>query len=167
MIKKLVSLWHENKHILESELRKSIKQSRIYDLDYIDLVMLTFRCIANSGAERRECEWGGLNTKGIREIDNGDYQGTYLYTVPADMYQPTETDYLLTFVGYGSCSACDTLQSAKDLVLFGQDNEKVLSAYMRLCKDHITNTTKPYSGGWNLEEFDEQAAWEKTVEETE
>ena len=45
----------------------------------------------------------------IHKIDDGNYQGTLLFVVGAGGYQPS--DYWSVFVGYGSCSGCDTLQN--------------------------------------------------------
>lgn len=45
----------------------------------------------------------------IHEIDDGDYQGTLIYLIPYDTYQPDKNEYIITFVEYGSCSGCDTL----------------------------------------------------------
>lgn len=46
----------------------------------------------------------------VHEIDDGDYQGTLLFAVTDNSYQPDQ--YVLFKVGYGSCSGCDTIQSA-------------------------------------------------------
>ncbi len=45
----------------------------------------------------------------IHEINDGDYQGTLLYVIAAQGYQPST--YWTVKVGYGSCSGCDTLQA--------------------------------------------------------
>jgi hypothetical protein len=47
----------------------------------------------------------------IHEIDDGDYQGTLLYVIPEKTYQPSK--YWVVYVGYGSCSGCDTLQGIR------------------------------------------------------
>ena len=87
----------------------------------------------------------------ITEIDNGDYQGTLLYLIPRDTYQPSEYDYLMTYVNYGSCSGCDTLQAIqnyeKEEITEGQ-----LKDFMSLCKDLICCMIKPYNCGWREEE---------------
>ena len=44
----------------------------------------------------------------ITVIDDGDYQGTLVFVVAAQGYQPN--DYWATRVFYGSCSECDTFQ---------------------------------------------------------
>lgn len=61
----------------------------------------------------------------------------------------------MTYVGYGSCSGCDTLQAIQD---YGKDpiSEDQLNDFMALCKDIVTNMIKPYNSGWrNEEEFTE------------
>lgn len=44
----------------------------------------------------------------ITVIDHGDYQGTLVFVVASQGYQPS--DYWATRVFYGSCSSCDTFQ---------------------------------------------------------
>lgn len=48
----------------------------------------------------------------IHEINDGDYQGTLLYIIGADGYQPST--YWCVKVGYGSCSGCDTLEGIRE-----------------------------------------------------
>jgi hypothetical protein len=48
----------------------------------------------------------------VHEIDDGEYQGTLLFVIAADSYQPDK--YWFVKVGYGSCSGCDTLQGIRD-----------------------------------------------------
>lgn len=45
----------------------------------------------------------------ITVIDHGHYQGTQLFVVGAEGYQPST--YWATAVYYGSCSGCDTFQA--------------------------------------------------------
>ena len=62
----------------------------------------------------------------------------------------------MTYVDYGSCSGCDTLQSIQS---FSGDKptDSQLKDYMTLCKDLVCNMVKPFKSGWrNSEgEFDE------------
>ena len=44
-------------------------------------------------------------------IDDGDYQGTQIFIIPLNTYQPNVKDYVYTNTYYGSCSGCDTLQA--------------------------------------------------------
>jgi hypothetical protein len=48
----------------------------------------------------------------VLQIDHGDYQGTLLFIIGAQGYQPN--DYWWVKISYGSCSGCDTLQRIKD-----------------------------------------------------
>src|ERR1051326_7197 len=51
------------------------------------------------------------NPEKIHVIDDGDYQGTLLFVIPEDGYQPH--DYWYVKIGYGSCSGCDTLEAIR------------------------------------------------------
>lgn len=48
----------------------------------------------------------------ITLIDDGDYQGTLVFVIAENGYQPD--DYWYVKVNYGSCSGCDTLQAISD-----------------------------------------------------
>jgi hypothetical protein len=63
-------------------------------------------------------------------IDDGDYQGTLLFLIPEDTYQPD--NYYYVKVEYGSCSGCDTLESIRD---YDSDtpNDEQVKDYMTLC----------------------------------
>lgn len=45
----------------------------------------------------------------IHKIDDGDYQGTFIFVIGAEGYQPST--YWYVSVGYGSCSGCDTFEA--------------------------------------------------------
>jgi len=51
--------------------------------------------------------YGYPNPGNIHVIDDGDYQGTFLFVVPEQVYEPIT--YWVFKVDYGSCSGCDTL----------------------------------------------------------
>lgn len=72
-----------------------------YDIDYRDIVSIVIDAIHEG--------YGDPNPNAISEIDDGDYQGTLLFVIPEDIYQPYDYWYVRVF--YGSCSGCDTLQS--------------------------------------------------------
>ena len=61
----------------------------------------------------------------ITKIDHGDYQGTLLFVVAEKGYQPHK--FYFTTVSYGSCSACDTLQSVLDDCEYDDDFNKVIT----------------------------------------
>lgn len=53
--------------------------------------------------------YGTPNPECIYEIDDGEYQGTLLFVIPEEGYQPW--NYWYVKVSYGSCSGCDTLMA--------------------------------------------------------
>lgn len=146
MIKIMKDRWSKNNNKLREALAE---RTDLNQCSYEDLVKLTFEYIFNSTSD--ELCSDRLDIKHITEIDNGGYQGTYLYIIPFDTYQPSESEYLMTYVGYGSCSGCDTLMSIQD---WGDDKltENQLNKFMSLCKDIICNTIKPYNIGWRQDD---------------
>jgi hypothetical protein len=145
MLKICRDKWDKNSKKLEEILKNDTK---LNSCDYKYLVEVAFESIFNSD----DNEYGeDLNIKAITEIDNGDYQGTFIYLIPRNTYQPSEYDYLMTYVGYGSCSGCDTLQAIQDWNE-GAPTETQLKDFMMLCKDIIINTVKPYNSGWRNDE---------------
>lgn len=147
MLKILVQKWDQNKNKLEKFLRE---ESGLNTCCYKDLVKATFENIYNDGTNTKYDRYK-LDVEQITEIDNGDYQGTLLFLIPFETYQPSEYDYLMTYVGYGSCSGCDTLQAIQD---YTDDklSDSQIPSFMTLCKDILSNTIKPYNCGWREEE---------------
>lgn len=150
MLKYCLNKWNSNKDKLKAKIRKDKK---IYECGYKYLVKLVVDIILNEGKGEGDYHW---DSDEITEIDNGDYQGTLLFLIPMEVYQPSEYEYLMTYVGYGSCSGCDTLQHIQSLYWPGDDNEKLkekaLKEYMSLCKDILTNMIKPYNTGWRQDD---------------
>ena len=152
MIKYCIEKWDENKDLLRSVLNNNELLNHALNrndddpleyLEYKDLVKLTVMFILND-----ENEW---DANKIKEIDDGDYQGTLLYLIPEDTYQPNSSEYLMTFVEYGSCSGCDTLQRIQ-CFLDTKSRDKSIDDLMNLCKDLICNMIKPYNTGWKYDE---------------
>ena len=155
MLKYCLDKWNENKDKLEARLHTDKK---IYECDYKYLVKLVVDVILNDGLGELDYHpdlyW---NSEKITEIDNGDYQGTLLFLIPQETYQPSEYEYLMTYVGYGSCSGCDTLQHIRSIFWYDDEGpeelkEKAIKEYFALCKDILTNMIKPYNGGWRNDE---------------
>lgn len=151
MLKILSEKWAKN----EDKLRTAISEIKnVDDLTYLDLVRLTFSTIYND--DSIEYTHQELNCKRITEIDDGDYQGTLIFMIPFKTYQPDEGEYLMTYVGYGSCSGCDALQSIMSSRRgIAHPDEQQITDLLHLCRDIVTNTIKPYNYGWRYEsEFD-------------
>lgn len=134
MIKYCLDCWNKNQQTLREKLAED---TSLNNCDYMHLVELITKYILGE-------EWDANN---ITEIDNGAYQGTILFLIPRDTYQPSEYEYLMTYIGYGSCSVCDTLQGIQEWGKTKPTPEQ-LDDFMALCKDLITNMIRPYNTGW-------------------
>lgn len=122
MEKEIITLWEENKSKLEDYF-KNTPQSGYSS--YTAIVEKIIELILNKGDEFEQ-----YSTK-IDVIDHGDYQGTNLFIIHKDTYQPGISDYLITHNSYGSCSGCDTLQSIHEYG-DGLPNESQIKDYMTL-----------------------------------
>lgn len=151
MIRYCIKKWDENKEKLKEFLKT---QKGLYQCEYLDLVIAVVEHILNPSDNGYDFEW---DSKHITMIDNGDYQGTLLFLIPRDTYQPCEYDYLITYVDYGSCSGCDTLMSIQSSRICDEDylTDEQVKDYMVLCKDILTNIKKPYNRWRNEELFNE------------
>jgi hypothetical protein len=103
MIQSVVKQWEENKHKLE-EYFKTTKQEE-YSSSYKTILQKIIELVVTE-----KDEYNKYDATKITVVDDGDYQGTQIFLIPPDTYQPIVEDYLLTDTYYGSCSGCDTLQ---------------------------------------------------------
>lgn len=154
MLKYCLRKWDKNKSKLEEALKND---GCLNSCDYLYLLKITVETIFNTGNEYSSEDW---DIEKITQIDNGDYQGTLLFLIPSKTYQPSESEYLMTFVGYGSCSGCDTLLDIQSWHYEGLPTEQQLKDYMTLCRDMVCNIIKPYNSGWRNNEDFEQVEWE-------
>lgn len=111
MKQSLVDRLDANKEAALDFLRKG------QDCDYRDLVKYLVSLDEEMDPER------------ITEIDHGNYQGTLLYVIGAEGYQPDRFWYVK--VGYGSCSGCDELEAVQG---YGDEIED-LEGYYKLLHD--------------------------------
>lgn len=149
MIKYALRKWDAGKDTLCRIIRQTGKEERCR-WDYTDIVKMVCRCILNVNAIEGDPD---IDVDNITIIDNGSYQGTLLFMLPFDTYQPSASEYLITFVEYGSCSGCDTLQS----IQFDDeyDDHDATDSYLTLCRHIVGNIIRPYNYGWrNIEMFD-------------
>lgn len=87
--------------------------------DYIDIVKIVIEAVHDG--------YGSPNPENIHEIDDGDYQGTLLFVIPSDNYQPYT--YWYVKIAYGSCSGCDTLMAILEGDFGNTIDEKVDSLF--------------------------------------
>ena len=104
MIKDFNYDWELNKDDLKEYIR--LHKLEEYADDYKSLVRTLFRYVIN--AERTN-DYERYDINDIKVIDDGEYQGTQIFILHKDTYQPTIDEYVYTSNGYGSCSGCDTL----------------------------------------------------------
>lgn len=124
MITEIIQKWEENKLKLE-EYFKTTKQEEYQS--YEDIVRKIFEICINVS----DAEYDNFDLEKLYVIDDGDYQGTQIFILPKDVYQPTAEEYLVTDTYYGSCSGCDTLQAICDY------NEEAIPTAEQL-KDYMT-----------------------------
>ena len=126
MIKEFVEQWDANKHKLEEYFKNTpMGEYR----DYEDIVVKIFElCITST---TKAYDNGGFDLNNMTVIDDGDYQGTQIYIIPIDTYQPGVRDYVMTHNYYGSCSGCDTLQSIHEYE-DGLPSDEQVKEYMSL-----------------------------------
>ncbi len=150
--------WYKNEKKLRAALPKFL-EGRDFAPEYKELVKLVFDIIVNSDEE--EFSDNRLLTNRITQIDDGHYQGTLLFTIPFDTYQPEEYEYLMTYIGYGSCSGCDAMQRA----YYSHNDEDIegkVDDIMKICRDLVVNTIHPFDTGWRGTDYRfVQVKWEE------
>ena len=119
MIKEFVEKWNKYKNDLEDYFRNTKQEE--YGT-YKDIVKVLFEKIIN-----RDMYYGEYDTENILVIDDGDYQGTQIFILHRNTYQPSIDEYVYTNTYYGSCSGCDTLQAIPSW-----DSESQVKDYMEL-----------------------------------
>lgn len=103
MIKHYVQQWEENKDKLEVVFKNNPVPP-----NYAEIVKLLFTHVLK---ETDKNYFDGHDIKKMKEINDGEWQGTLIFIIPYKTYQPSVSEYIFTSVGYGSCSGCDTLQN--------------------------------------------------------
>ena len=130
MILHYVKQWEERKHLLEQWLNKNEPNS------YENIYEMLFRLVITR-SERGELEW---DWNRFVKIDDGSFQGTEIYILCSNTYQPELTDYIFTSVTYGSCSVCDTFQAIQE----SEDKAERVKGYMTLAL-HMVQETKSFN----------------------
>ena len=139
MIKEFVLAWDANKDKL-SKYIASHKQE-CYN-SYMDIVKMLFEQVINPYMAAHDN--ATFNIENVHEIDDGDYQGTLLYMIPVDIYQPSYWQYVATYVDYGSCSGCDTLLGISNYEGDLPDADQVKD-YVKLCLNILQHCKYPFN----------------------
>lgn len=129
MIKKFVEAWDKHKDELKEYIQTH--EMREYADDYKGLVRILFEKVINPEMENT-FEFKAFDLDDVVLLDDGDYQGTQVFILHEDTYQPDIDDYVYTHVDYGSCSGCDTLLRIT-LYEEGIPNENQVDDLMLLC----------------------------------
>ena len=127
MIKEFIPQWNANKKKLKKYF-ESTPQSE-YD-EYEKIVKLVCKIILKdkygfSG------DYETVNDTDIWEINNGCHHGSIIFVLTPHQVEPKPTDYIWTYVYYGSCSECDALLRISDYE-DGLPNEQQVKDYMTL-----------------------------------
>lgn len=136
MIKDFVEAWYRRKDNLREYIATHMQAE--YS-EYKALVKLLFDIVINR-------EMAPFATDEIVEINHGNYQGTLIYLLHKNYYQPGVDEYVYTSVEYGSCSGCDTLQKIS-AGSEGRPSVRQVEDYMMLCLHLLQNCT--YMRGLN------------------
>ena len=125
MIKEFIGKWDKYKKDLEDYFRHT--EQKEYD-EYEKIVKILFQKIIN-----RDLEYDSerFDVEDLLKIDDGDWQGTQIFILHKDCYQPEVESYVYTSTYYGSCSGCDTLQ-AISCYDSGLPDEEQIKDYMTL-----------------------------------
>lgn len=127
MIEKFVHIFNSYKCELEEDFKNN------HPNGYEDIVKKVVSMIS-----RNDDGYYTMDVNRIHVIDDGDYQGTLLFIIASDDYQPYK--YWSIKVSYGSCSGCDTFQSIRDYD-DGKPTEQQVKDYMTLAL-HVIQSIK-------------------------
>ena len=142
MIKYCVEKWNKNKDKLMEVIENSTDH---HNWGYSDLLEMIIENVLDDSDGYGD-KW---DSNEIKIIDHGDYQGTLMFLFHRQTYQPGAGDYMITYVGYGSCSGCDTLMAIQE-EHYDYSNPNTLPTesqvrdYMTLCLHMIQRMKCPY-----------------------
>lgn len=143
MIKEFVERWDKYKGDLEKYFRNTRQEE--YS-DYEDIVKALFKEVIN----KEEIDGYEFDLDKMTIIDDGDYQGTRIFIIPLDTYQPSVEEYVITNTYYGSCSGCDTLLAISSYV-GGIPDEEQVKDYMELAL-HLLQKCRWLKEGADIDE---------------
>lgn len=127
MIKEFVKAWNKNKDLLLKEFENTPPNS------YSDIVETLITIVINPYLKENEHKIDypmseGLDIEKLHIIDDGDYQGTTIYIIPFNTYQPSVDEYVYTNNYYGSCSGCDTFLNIEAIYDYDKKEDRIEAA---------------------------------------
>jgi hypothetical protein len=132
MLQHVIKQWDANKHNLE----EYFKITNLSEIEYESIVRKIFELVVINDEEG----WNKYDPSKMVVVDHGDYQGTQIFLIPTDTYQPMVGDYIITHNEYGSCSGCDTLDGIT-CYDSGKPNESQLKKLMTLALHLVQKMT--------------------------
>ena len=136
MVQEIVKQWDKNKHKLENYFKTTEQGEYCGSYEYI-LKKVIELVLNDEGGN----SWERYDASNLHTIDDGDYQGTLVFLFPRETYQPSIEDYIITYVSYGSCSGCNTLQAISNYE-DGIATDDQVKDYMMLALHLIQNMKK-------------------------
>jgi hypothetical protein len=118
MIEAFTKAWFANLHTMREKFTAK------HPDNYKEVVRAVVQMLAEGSTD-----YDKPDPERIYEIDDGNYQGTHVYVIGEQGYQPNK--YWYVKVSYGSCSGCDTLKNIKSY-RDGQPDADQVGKYMTL-----------------------------------
>jgi hypothetical protein len=118
MIEAFTKSWFANLHAMREKFTAK------HPDDYKEVVRAVVHMLADASDA-----YDKPDPERIHEIDDGGHQGTHVYVIGAQGYQPSR--YWYVKVSYGSCSGCDTLEGIRGY-RDGQPDADQVGEYMTL-----------------------------------
>lgn len=128
MIQEFVKAWDEN----NQELLKLFEDET--PTSYQDIVEKLIEIVLNPYIENDKNNIcfplnQGLDISKMTVIDDGEYQGTTIYIIPCDVFQPDLDEYYITNNYYGSCLGCDIFETIRsNYNLWDKESEDTIGA---------------------------------------
>ena len=132
MEEKMIQGWDKHKDELSENLTIELSLDPDIDMSYEKLIKFMYNTVLKDTSPNSQM-W---DLDRMTTINDGDYQGTLIFMLPEETYQP-ET-YLSMKVSYGSCSWCDTLMGVMD---YTNSVTKKVDGLMTICL-HLIQSAK-------------------------
>lgn len=140
MEKEIIERWERGKENLRNYLSTHVIGDNYSS--YGELVSILIKECLNYSTDEE------FSTK-FTCIDDGHYQGTQLFVLHYDAYQPDVNDYYIFDNEYGSCSGCDTLLGIIGYEYDVIPDENMVNQLMTLCL-HMVQRMKRVSNLYKL-----------------